>query len=284
MAIVSRHVQPWWPRVVLPKSQQHHFFILSQWESGTFPSPLLQSLTWSLCTHTSTSRYIAGRDYGALPLSWLYFCVACCRTGRRWSVLGWSLCVMGSSVLCHFYLWHHPFMACLDKKQYSESPQDTRSSCCNPATDFDGLLLPSPSSCRDEVQPASTRTRPELLVAWILLMAYANSKFRGTQDLRLAQSKGQSPRMETRCCPSAASGTLLPTSTLAPSQAQVLMICWTCASNINCAEYAYHIWYYTWSCHPGLIFQRSFLQRRTPQYQPQFWRSGGSSSRAMQNI
>lgn len=182
---VVRHV-PW------AIGEAHKFWSLLKAIPYKLPFPVHSSSPWlGLCAHTHLPLVtVGGRGCGPLPLQWLYFCVACCRAGRRWSEIGQSLRVMGSPVMSCFCLWHHSFMACLDKKQYSESPQDSRSTCCNPATDFDGLLLPSPSSCRDwgswlaqeplshqhvsylvEHQTASPRTHPKLLVAQILLLA-----------------------------------------------------------------------------------------------------------------
>jgi len=47
----------------------------------------------------------------------------------------------------------------------------------------------------------------------------------GPKMSSFVHSKGQSPHMEKRCCPSAAPRAILPTSTLARRQGHVLMIC-----------------------------------------------------------
>lgn len=133
-------------------------------------------------------------------------------------------------------------------------------------------MHPSTCSCRDggsclpqeplshqhtqhfvQHQTSSARTYPESLIAWILLLTWANSKFSRTQGLfSISQSKGQSPLMETRCCPSAA---VLPTL----PWPQVLMVHLTCINNESSPKDGYDIRHvHSWSCDPALIFQRIF--------------------------
>lgn len=132
----------------------------------TFPQTLLPKHYFTSDSSTSSHREwhmdIGDRDYGQSIMLHL-FCSSSSLSSPApvraplhrlhgewwWSEFRWGVHVMGSPAVPSFYLWNHPFMACLDKNQDSESPQHhSRSSCCNAITGFDGLLFPSPSSCR----------------------------------------------------------------------------------------------------------------------------------------
>lgn len=75
----------------------------------------------------------------------------------------------------------------------------------------------------------------------------------GSKGSSFAQSKRQSPLMQTRGCPSAAILPPLPWP-------QVLMMHWTCVNNACSHKNAYDIRHvHSWSCDPALTFQRIFL-------------------------
>lgn len=127
---------------------------------------------------------------------------------------------MGSPVVCWFYLRHHPFMACLDKKQYSKSLNRQEEKSLQPYNWIWWAAAPFYHSCKDggswlsrqplshqhiqhfvQHQTSSAGTYPDSLIAWILLLTWANPKFSRTQGFQPCTEQGAVTSHGTKVLP-----------------------------------------------------------------------------------